>query len=120
MLKLLISLVFLQFMTYAVHEKADAFIVKVNPRYFKVLSPVKVKKNIGLIVQNKSLVKLLGRLEDDHGKTLEILSVETGKSKSVEFRFDKNKKYFFTPISPPFQKIELKLGEKSYEVPPQR
>jgi len=120
MLKLLILLVFFQVSSFAIHEKADAFIIKANPRYFKVLSPVKVKTNIGLIVQNKSLVKLVGKLENEDGKTLNIISIESGKSKAIEFMFKKNLKYFFTPISPPFQKIELKLGEKSYEVPSQR
>jgi hypothetical protein len=120
MYKFLISLIIIQFSCLAVHEKSDAFIIKANPRYFKILSPVKVKKNIGLIVQNKSLVKLVGKLVNDEDKIIELISIESGKSKAVEFRFNKAKKFYFVPISPPFQKIELKLGEKSYEVPSQR
>lgn len=123
MSKLLISLIFFFIgihNSYAVHEKADAFIVKVEPRYFKILSPTKINKKIGLIVQNRSLVKLVAKLESWDGKTVDIISVESGKSNAIEFRYDKSKKYYFTPISPPFQRIELKLGEKSYEIPPQR
>ena len=122
MYKLLILLCFCSISIFAAqrHEKADAFIIKAHPRYYKVLSPVKVKKKIGLIVQNKTLVKIVGKVKDSNDKTIDIISIEAGKVHAIEFRFKKSQQYYFIPISPPFQRIELKLGEKSYEVPSQR
>lgn len=102
------------------YERADAFIVSAHPGFYKVLSPTKIEKQIGLIVQNKSLVKIFGRLETSEGKILKMINVSPEQSVSVNFDYSESQKYFFIPLSPAFQEVELKRGEKSYEVPAQR
>lgn len=102
------------------YEKADAFIVEALSGYYKVLSPVTINKKISLIVVNKTLHKLRGKLQRNGQEDLAFLTTAPGKSTSIEFEFDKSKKYHFIPLSPAFQEVELKIGEKSYEVPAQR
>jgi glycerol-3-phosphate responsive antiterminator len=101
------------------YEKADAFIVTAQPDHYAVLSPVQIKSKIGLIIQNKTLSKIIGKLITEDEEILDI-TIKSGKTKSVEFKYSKNNKYYFLPIFPPFQKIELKRGERSYEVPAKR
>ncbi len=102
------------------YEKADAFIVEALSGHYKVLSPVKVGDKISLIVVNQTLHKLRGKLQENTSTDIAYLSISPGKSESIEFRFDKASKYYFVPLSPAFQEVELKIGEKSYEVPAQR
>lgn len=110
-------LISLQVLAY---QKSDAFIVTAHPGYYRVLSPVKIDKKIGLIVQNKSLVKIFGRLETDNNELIKMINVKPDQSISITFDYSVNKKYFFIPLSPAFQEVELKRGETSYEVPTQR
>lgn len=115
----LLLCIFSSFSSYA-YQRADAFIVTAHPGFYRVLSPAKIDDKIGLIIQNKSLVKIYGRLEEENSKILETLNVSPDQSVSITFEFKKDKKYFFVPLSPAFQEVELKMGEKSYEVPAQR
>lgn len=115
----LILLVTLTFQTFA-YQKADAFIITAHPGFYRVLSPTKIDKQIGLIVQNKSLVKIYGRLETDNSELIKMINVKPDQSVSITFDYSVNKKYFFIPLSPAFQEVELKRGETSYEVPAQR
>lgn len=102
------------------YERSDAFIVRAQPTFYKVLSPVKVSKKVGLIVQNKTLNKIIGKLWSENSGDIEIVTIESGKSRSIEFQFNKKDEFYFIPLSPPFQRVRLKTGEKSYEVPAQR
>ncbi len=100
------------------YEKADAFIVKVLDKRVKVLSPSKWDPKLHLIVKNETLTKLIGKVETEDGRLVARVSVESRKSQSIELRFPKSTKLFFVPMMPPFQKVQLKLGNKPYEIPP--
>ncbi len=101
-------------------ERSDAFIVKVFEKSIKVLAPKKDEAKVGVIVENKTLVKCLAKLVRENGKVIDFVSVEPGKFKVVNVRRKKREVIYFIPISPPFQKIDLITGRRPYEIPPQR
>ena len=47
-------------------------------------------------------------------------SYKANKSKSTIVKYDKTVKYYFVPLAPANQEVELIVGKKSYEIPPQK
>ena len=104
-------------------EKSDAFITYIFDRKIRVVSPTQDGKDLHLIVDNRTLNTIVGHLEvyDSKGKksNLAYISVKKDHSKSIKLpRFD-NRRIFFVPDAPAFQEVELLLGKKIYEIPPQ-
>jgi endo-1,4-beta-mannosidase len=112
----LIFFLFFSTSTYSV-ERADAFIVTAFNKNFKVLSPAKRTKKVSVIIENKTLVKLIGEIVNERETIREIITIKPGKYKSVELKFKKNTKYYFVPLSPAFQRVVLDFGKKAYEIP---
>ncbi|MCO4792286.1 MAG: hypothetical protein KC493_01145 [Bacteriovoracaceae bacterium] len=102
------------------YEKADAFMVTLLERRIKVLSPNSFNSPQGIVIKNKTLVKVVGKFVDDNNKTIKFLAVESGETKSVELKFKKSRKIYFVPLAPSFQEVELVFGKKAYEVPPKK
>lgn len=101
-------------------EMSDAFIVKVYDQKVKVLSAAKYYPKINVIIENRTLNKVLGRVECDFNNVIKFVFIPSRKSESVEVDLKNCKKLYFIPMSPSFQKVELAIGKKSYEIPPQR
>lgn len=101
------------------YEKADAFVVRIFDDKVKVLSPVKDDPNLNVIIENKTLVDIRGKIENGYGEILYYVNVKSRGSRSFSLKRKLKEKIFFIPQSPPFQKVELKLGNKPYEIPPQ-
>ena len=102
------------------YERSDAFIVKVFDKKIKVLAPSKYDPKLNVIVENKTLMKSISKLERTNGKVVKYISVEAGKFTSIKLKAKKGEIFYLVPISPPFQKVELITGRKPYEIPPQR
>jgi hypothetical protein len=102
------------------YERSDAFIVRIFDEKVRVLSPQKFVPRLNVIVENKTLVKVIGHLSDEKGKVLSYLSISSGGHKSIELKVKKGNKVFFTSLSPPFQKVQLLLGKKAYAIPPEK
>ena len=102
------------------YEKPDAFIVKIYDEKVRVLSPAKYDPKLSVIIENKTLVIMKGKLETSSGQVLKFISVAPGKSVSVGVKKVKAEKVYFIPLSPPLQKVELKIGNKPYEIPPKQ
>ncbi|WP_127717426.1 hypothetical protein [Halobacteriovorax sp. HLS] len=98
-------------------ERSDAFIVRAYNDKFKVLSPSKKTSKVSVIVENKTLVKLIGEIVDGNGRVLSMVTIKPGKYKSLELDFSKNSLYYFVPLSPSFQKVILDFGKEAYEIP---
>ena len=98
-------------------ERADAFIIKAFNDKYKVLSPKKKTNKVSVIVENKTLVKLIGEIIAGDGSVLSMLTIRPGKYKSVELDFSSKEKYYFVPLSPSFQKVILNFGKEAYEIP---
>jgi len=100
------------------YESPDAFIVKVFNEKVRVLSPKKFDSPMSVIIENKTQVIIKGRITTESGSSEEFISLDAGKSTSVKLKNLNKEKLFFVPMSPPLQKVELKLGSKPYEIPP--
>ncbi len=116
----LISYIFI-FQTIKASEKSEAFLIYAHQEYFKVLSPTNSSQNISVIIENKTLTNLIGKIRDDQGKNHVFLSIPPNETKSYLINnFSSYKSLAFYPLSPPFQEIVLKPGLKSYEIPSQK
>lgn len=100
------------------YESPDAFIVKVFNEKVRVLSPKKFDSPMSVIIENKTQVTIKGRVTTESGSSEEFISLDAGKSTSIKLKNLDKEKLFFVPMSPPLQKVELKLGSKPYEIPP--
>ena len=101
------------------YEKSDAFIVKIFDGRVLVLSPVKDDPNLSVIIENKTLVDIRGKIETGRGEILNYVNILARGSQSLKLNRKNKERIFFIPQSPPFQRVELKLGNKPYEIPPQ-
>lgn len=106
--------------TIFAYEKADAFIVNIYDDRVKVLSPTKYDPKLAVIIQNKTLVAISGKVQTKSGRVISYIRVEPSKSGSVSVKALKDEPVFFIPLSPPSQQVELKLGSKPYEIPPRQ
>lgn len=102
------------------YESPDAFIVKIYDKQVRVLSPTKYDEKLSVIIENKTLTPMRGKLETYSGETLNYVSIDPGKSTSLSVERLNKERLFFIPTSPPLQKVELKLGNKPYEIPPRQ
>lgn len=100
------------------YERADAFIVKVYDERVRVLSPTNYDERLAVIIENKTLSLLKGKIQTHLGEDLNFVSVDPGKSDSVNVKRLKTDRLYFVPLSPPLQKVELIIGNKPYEIPP--
>ena len=100
-------------------KNSHAFIVVLDRGKIKVSSPKGYNPFVNIIIENKSMVRVLGILKWE-GKKHQFVVIRPGKNKSIELSLKKGDKISFTPISPSFQKINLTLGSKYYEIPSKR
>lgn len=101
-------------------EKSYAFIVDMMGDYVKVLSPSEYTEQTTVIIQNKTLNKIYGKVVGHTGRTIANFAVWPSKVKTVDLKLEKGEKAFVVPLSPAFQSFELKFGSQSYEIPPKK
>lgn len=97
-------------------SKVETFIIQVQDRSMKVLSPKKKKSIMTVLVENRSLSDQVGKFMIE-GKNLKFVSVPSGKSETVEIENKSGATVYFVPLSPAFQEVELIFGKKAYEIP---
>jgi hypothetical protein len=102
------------------YENAEAFMVYLLEDRVKVLSPKNYHKNQSVIIENKTLTKVIGKIRNQDGEVLKYVNILPGEFKSVEVVIIKGQSIFFVPMVPSFQEVILSFGKKSYEVPPQK
>lgn len=110
--------IFLNFSVWAQGEKIDDFVVSVYDRSIKVISPDAVRSKYIIVVENRSLGRIIGKLQGSSGKTFAIMSIEPNQFNKTSLELKKNERYFFVPMAPAFQEAELIVGHKTYEIPP--
>lgn len=101
-------------------ESLDGFLVEGLDNSFKVISPEKFKAKMEVIVENKTLMKLVGRLHVNHKPSSVFYTVQPGKYEKKIIDLKKGDILHFVPLSPPFQEVELVVGNKIYEIPPKK
>lgn len=101
-------------------EKSEAFLVTIFDRYVKVISPDKSYSQTSIIIENKTLSTIVGKIQK--GKSdLHFLTLEPQQTKSFQVKVPTtNEPLLFVPMSPAAQEVQLLIGKKSYEIPPQK
>ena len=95
---------------------SDVFTIKIFGDKVKVTSPKKWFPRQSVAIENKTLVKLLGKVATNQ-RVLAYVSIKAGKFETVEIKALKGEKVFFVSLAPAFQEIELRPGSKYYEIP---
>lgn len=113
----------LLFLLFSVHaqaaEKSEAFLVTIFDRYVKVISPDRAYSETSIIIENKTLSTIVGKIQ--RGKTdLHFLTLEPQHNKSFQVKVVGNEPLLFVPMAPASQEVQLLIGKKSYEIPPQK
>lgn len=101
-------------------ERSDAFIIKIFDNKVRVISPGKFDKNLNVIIENKTQIKIVGKLQGESGENYSFFSIDKKKTQSQKLLDFKKEKIYFVPLSPPLQKVILKLGSKPYEIPSEK
>ena len=116
--------IFLMLMTVSIRayaiESLDGFLVSAYDDRFKVVSPEKFKAQMEVVVENKTLVRLIGKLTINNQSSFSYLSVEPEKYQKTNVKLKKGDVLHFIPLSPSFQEVELIVGNKTYEIPPRK
>jgi hypothetical protein len=87
---------------------------------FKIVSPEKYKNPMEIIIENKTLVKLIGKITINREHIVSFSSIESEKFQRVMISLKKGDILHFVPLSPAFQEVELIVGNKTYEIPPKK
>jgi hypothetical protein len=104
---------------YAV-EMHDGFWITAFDDRFKVISPEKFKTPMEVIIENKTLVRLIGKVVINQEKIVSFSSIDSEKFQKLKVILKKGDKLHFIPLSPAFQEVELIVGNKTYEIPPKK
>ena len=99
-------------------ESLDGFLVSAYDDRFKIVSPEKFKVSMEVVVENKTLVRLIGKLTINRKNSVTFLSIDSGKYQKAVVKLKKGDILHFVPLSPAFQEVELIVGNKNYEIPP--
>ena len=101
-------------------ESSNGFLVTAYDESFRVVSPEKFINKMEVIVDNKTLVRLIGKIMINNKQVNEFISVDQNKFKIVTVDLKKDDVLYFFPLSPSFQEVELIVGNKTYEIPPKK
>jgi hypothetical protein len=96
--------------------KTEGFIIQINDRSMNVFSPEKRRPMFAVIVENHSLSDQVGKFMVG-SKILKFISVQSGKTETVEIENKSTSSVVFVPVSPAFQEVPLMFGKKAYEIP---
>ncbi len=116
---LFFSLSFLSISAHAI-ESLNGFLVTAYDDRFRVLSPEKYKTPMEVIIENKTLTRLIGKVVINNKVVGGYTSIESDKYLKVLVNIKKGDVLHFIPLSPAFQEVELIVGNKIYEIPPKK
>ncbi|AUN98056.1 hypothetical protein DOM21_10995 [Bacteriovorax stolpii] len=101
-------------------ESLDGFLVSAYDDRFRVISPEKFKNSMEVIIENKTLVRLIGKLTINKQTNASMVSIDPEKYQRAVVKLKKGDILHFVPLSPAFQEVELIVGNKTYEIPPKK
>jgi len=101
-------------------ETSNGFVVSAYDDRFRVISPEKFRSPMEVIVENKTLVRLIGKVIINNKTNAGFTSIETDKYQRIMVNLKKGDLLHFVPLSPAFQEVELIVGNKTYEIPPKK
>lgn len=101
-------------------ESSNGFVVTAYDDRFRVISPEKFRNPMEVIIENKTLVRLVGKVLINHKTNAGFSSVESDKYHRIMVNLKKGDLLHFIPLTPSFQEVELIVGNKTYEIPPKK
>mgnify|MGYP003394960757 CR=1 FL=1 len=101
-------------------ESSSGFVVTAYDDRFRVVSPEKFREQMEVIIENKTLVRLIGKVMVNNKINSGFASVETDNYQRIMVKLKKGDLLHFIPLSPSFQEVELIVGNKIYEIPPKK
>ncbi len=99
---------------------SEAFVVRLFNKRIVVISPKKFLPKTHVIIENKTLSKVIGKVGPKIGQNIQYVTIGPQSSESVELKVGKNEKIFFVPLAPAFQEVQLLAGKRRYEIPPKK
>ena len=96
------------------------FLVTIFDNKISVVSPERSSPNLHLVFHNKSISKIVGKVQTKRGRIVDYINLLSGETKSVFVGHLKKEHIFYYPLSPSFQATELIIGRKPYEIPPKK
>ncbi len=100
-------------------ERSEAFMVLFLNDHVKVIAPDKMTKESFVILENKTLTKLVARIEAPLGNIVRQVAVEASERASYSLKDAFGSRVYLVPLSPASQEVELIPGKDSYEIPAQ-
>ncbi len=120
MKNILLIIFILMLQKFTAEAKVDAFFIKFYDTFVQVMSPEVKKKEVPLVLENKTMSKIVGELKGSKGTVFNRIAIPAHGFLSIQIDNQKNEQVFFIPLSPPAQSIELIWGQKTYEIPPRK
>ena len=99
---------------------SESFRVVILKDHYKVYSPLSFKTNRAILFENKTLANIVGKIVDHNDKIIIFVTIMPGEFKRVRVHNSQNDQLRFIPLSPAFQEVKFMVGQKYYEIPPQR
>ena len=99
---------------------AESFVVDIFDRKIRVSSPARHSPKLHVILHNKTLEAMVGKIQTARGRVIDYVSLSSGESRSVEIGQLKGEDMYYYPMAPAFQAVALVIGRPVYEIPEKR
>ncbi|MDO9182901.1 MAG: hypothetical protein Q7U04_10865 [Bacteriovorax sp.] len=119
-LRIVFIILSLSFVSAQAIESSIGFVVTAYDDRFRIISPEKFRSPMEVIIENKTLTRLIGKVLVNNKINAGFTSIETDKYQRVMVNLKKGDLLSFVPLSPSFQEVELIVGNKTYEIPPKK
>ena len=100
--------------------RRNAYMIQLYGDKARVSAPHQYHPRAHLLIENRTLASVSGRIENLAGEVKKYISVLPNRIHSLPLIGKKGERLFFVSLSPPLQAFELKIGKPTYEIPPQR
>ena len=119
-MRIVLFLSFLFISSTIASEKGESFLVRSFDDHIQVIAPQKYFPDQTVVIENKTLLKLIGKLQTKDLEQVRHVAIEPGKYQSLKIPNPNQGPLVFIHLSPSFQEVELRIGQEAYEIPPKR
>jgi hypothetical protein len=98
-------------------EKSESFIVYAYDKSYKVVAPEVYSVGVAAVLENKTLIQLRGKFQKRDGTLIKHVAISPQSSISVDLQLQEGEMAYFVPYVPAFQEVELRFGQRAYEIP---
>ena len=98
-------------------ESAEAFTVTFLGEKVRVVSPKTPNEFIAMILINRSMHKIIGKVHNLKTNKEDFFSVDVDSELTLKVDGKIEDIINIVPLSPPGQEVELRTGKEAYEIP---